>query len=127
MKNILSLFALIACFTFLASSSAVAQDTYANYTNCPFDIKIVYGDSGTCTVQGVLTISIGANSTGSAGIPNGTEILYLKGRYQGTNCAFYVGQSTCSPYTDTDDVTCGSGCGNYSVNFDPAIGFKIYH
>lgn len=127
MKNICTLVALIGCFTFLASSSVSAQDLIGNYTDCDIVVKVGYGPVGSCTVTGYASATIPANSNMNVGIPAGTEIILAKGKYAfGPFCAFYVGQS-CSPYSNTDNVSCSGNCGDYTAFLNPAIGIKIYN
>ena len=128
MKNLFSLFLLVGCFTFLASSTTTAQNVIRNYTNCDFFIKVAYGQNGSCTWQGTLTATVPANGQVLLALPPNTRIIASKGLYAGTNgCVFYVGDASCNNYGQQVNVNCNVGCGNYGVSFDPQYGMKIYN
>ena len=129
MKNLLSLILLVACCSFLASTTASAQDLVINYTNCDFKVKVSYGPTGSCTSTGTIVANVPANTSINLGLPAGTQIIAAKGAYDNGGgslaCPFYVGQAACTSYPQLTTVSCSTNCGDYIVSFDETIVFKI--
>ncbi len=113
MKKILSVFTLIACFTFLASTSSQAQ-VVRNATPCTFQVEVTYAKIGLCEPQGTINISIAPFTMVSLVIPPGHEIIESRGASQ-TSCAYNIG-GACSTFPLVDNVSCAAPatvCDNY--------------
>jgi len=129
MKKLLNFALLVACFSFLASTSVSAQDFIKNGTDCKILVKVAYGPVGpSCATTGTIQMISYPGTSVSIGVPPGTEIKAAKGTYisPAANCPFYVGLP-CSGLPLIDSVTCGSSCGDYKAVFVVGSGIKIYN
>jgi len=130
MKKLLNVFALIACFTFLASSSLDAQAVVRNATDCTFRVQITYAKIGLCEAQGTVTINVAPFTMVSPIIPPGHEIIESQGiALSPDSCPFGIG-GNCSAFPLVDDVNCdplsvSTICGNYTAEWT-SLGIWIH-
>ncbi|MEO1260152.1 MAG: hypothetical protein AAFZ15_15260 [Bacteroidota bacterium] len=121
MKKFFNLFALVFCFTFLATTAVDAQ-IVRNDVNCEFTIQITYAKMGQCTPEGSFFVTVDPLSTESltSMIPADTEIIRARGRST-TLCSFHIG-ATCTSLPQTEVKVCipppSTNCDNYTADWE---------
>lgn len=129
MKKVFNLFALVACFSFLAMTDVNAQYAVRNSTSCDFTIRATYSKSGNCAVEGVLSFSVPANTMYSFNVPDfpDNELFVVRGR-SATGCEFTVGDDDCG-LDPSDEGNCSppptTECNIYEVDWDVFGGSEV--
>ncbi len=129
MKKLINVFTLIACFSFLATSSNA--QTVRNDIGCSFIVEVTYAKIGDCAPEGSVFVPVSAfSNTPITGIPAGYEMIQARGA-SSTFCGFGVG-GACSAFDVTDVVNCSPGnlstaCDNYTVDYVSSLLVRIHH
>ncbi len=123
MKKLLFLIAFMT-----ATSAAISQNQVVrNSTACTFFVQVEYGFAN-CDATDMVTLVVLPFTQQLIGVPAGQVIIRSRGAY-GTsqaniNCDFHIG-IPCSNYDFSEDVNCGTSCGDYTATLFPGLGISL--